>query len=207
MTANNQPGSPVNTSISTGGTSPTQTSGSSSPTSPQSQSSGGTSPPSPTGSRPPDLLLVEDVRVSQKIAQQALTRLGYKVEVASDGESAVKKFKKLMGSLKIVLMDIGLPGISGIEAAQQIRAHEKQKNKGPVVLFGLTGNVEEENLHEYEAVGMNGCIMKGTVIAEAVTQALSQLQQHPNQFVNMCRKDDGPDKKKKKLSPAPSGSD
>jgi CheY-like chemotaxis protein len=165
---------------------------------------GGSSPPSPTGSRPPDLLLVEDVRVSQKIAQQALTRVGYKVEVASDGESAVKKFKKHLGSLKIVLMDIGLPGISGIEASQQIRSYEKTKNKGSVVIFGLTGNVDEENLHEYEAVGMNGCIMKGTLLAEAVTQALSLLQQNPSQFVNMCKKDalkkddSGQDKKQRK---------
>lgn len=89
----------------------------------------------------------------------------------------------------VSLFGLQLPGISGIEAAQQIRAYEKQKGRAPTVMFGLTGNVEEENLQAYEAVGMNGCIMKGTLLGEAVTQALSQLQQNPTGFVNLCRKD------------------
>ena len=58
----------------------------------------------------PDCLLVEDVRVSQRIAQQALTRAHYKVDVASDGETSVEKFKQHMETLRIVLMDINLPG-------------------------------------------------------------------------------------------------
>ena len=63
----------------------------------------------------PTCFLVEDVRVSQRIAAAALTRAHYKVEVASDGESAVDKYRQHSATLRIILMDIHLPGISGIE--------------------------------------------------------------------------------------------
>jgi PleD family two-component response regulator len=66
-------------------------------------------PLSPPGTaRPLEVLLVEDIKVSQKAAQKALERLGYKVAVASDGESAVTQFRNGIGTFGLVLMDIGV---------------------------------------------------------------------------------------------------
>ena len=138
----------------------------------------------------PDLLLVEDVRVSQRIASQALQRAQFKVEVASDGESAVDKFKQYHGTVRVVLMDVGLPGISGIEATEQIRRWERESQTLPVLIFGLTGNVEEENLIEYEEVGMNGCILKGKLLVDAVRTAMEQSRLHPGEFINLVGKSD-----------------
>ena len=139
----------------------------------------------------PDLLLVEDVRVSQRIASQALQRAQFKVEVASDGESAVDKFKQYSGTVRVILMDVGLPGISGIEATEQIRRWERESEQpSPVLIFGLTGNVEEENLIEYEEVGMNGCILKGKLLVDAVRTAIDQSRLHPGDFINLVGKSD-----------------
>ena len=140
------------------------------------------------GSRP-ELLLVEDVRVSARVAQAALTRAHYKVDVANDGESAVDKYKAHSNSIKIILMDINLPGISGIEATEQIRRYEKslKSSELPVTIFGLTGNVEEENLRLYEAAGMNGCILKGKLLPEAVKQGVQAVTNNPTQFVNLSQ--------------------
>ena len=137
-----------------------------------------------------DLLLVEDVRVSQRVASQALQRINFRVEVASDGESAVDKYKSLHHSLRVILMDVGLPGISGIEATEHIRRAEREfgvRDEERVLIYGLTGNVDEENLKEYEEVGMNGCIVKGRLIADAVRQALQESANKPGQFINMVR--------------------
>lgn len=136
----------------------------------------------------PDLLLVEDVRVSQKIAHAALTRAHFKVEVASDGESAVDKWKTHAGTLRIVLMDIHLPGISGIEATERIRKLERESSSAPVMIFGLTGNVDEDGLRSYEKAGMNGCILKGKLLADAVKQAVDDYSRDPDTFVNLCDK-------------------
>jgi len=136
----------------------------------------------------PNLLLVEDVRVSQKIALQALQRAGYKVIAADNGESAVEKYRQHSASLRFVIMDINLPGISGIEATEQIRALEKQQaaagdTTAPVAVFGLTGNVDPESMRNYERAGMNGCILKGKVLADALGKAIEESQQ--GKFVNI----------------------
>jgi hypothetical protein len=72
----------------------------------------------------PDLLLVEDVRVSQRIGEAALRRAQYKVALASDGQQAVDSFKQYQDSLEVVLMDIHMPGMNGIEATELIRQFE-----------------------------------------------------------------------------------
>lgn len=56
----------------------------------------------------PDVLLVEDSVVSQKIATLALGKAFYKVVVATAGLEAVEAFKQHRSSLKIILMDIGV---------------------------------------------------------------------------------------------------
>jgi len=155
-----------------------------------SDSKGDVPSSSPPGTaRPLEVLLVEDIKVSQKAAQNALQRLGFKVAVASDGESAVTQYRNNIGAFGLVLMDIGLPGISGIEAAQQIRALERERGFPPVRMFGLTGNVEEENLASYQEVGMNGCILKGTTLGEAVRIASAQLAADPTRFIKLSKKE------------------
>lgn len=134
----------------------------------------------------PELILVEDVRVSAKIASAALTRAHYKVVIASDGESAVEQYKQNINTVRVILMDINLPGISGIEATQQIRQLEKQHNGSPVLIYGLTGNVEEENMRQYQQCGMNGCIIKGKLLVNAVSQAIQISERNPNEFVNLA---------------------
>jgi hypothetical protein len=56
-------------------------------------------------------------------------------------------------------------------------------------MFGLTGNVEEENLASYQEVGMNGCILKGTTLGEAVRIASAQLAADPSRFVKLSKKE------------------
>jgi len=163
-----------------------------------------------------DVLLVEDVRVAQRIAARALHAAHYRVDVASSGEAAVERFRAHRHSLRLVLMDINLPGgISGIDATEEIRRIEREdmvkeedaaaaaaatqhasgnasqalpaSNRAGVLIFGLTGNVDESNLRLYEAAGMNGCIAKGVQLGEAVRQAMRLWQERPGQFVNLAQ--------------------
>jgi len=133
--------------------------------------------------RNPDTLLVEDVRVSAKVAQMALKRARYVVDVASSGEEAVEKFKAHKKSLKLVLMDIMLPKMNGVEATKIIRNFEKESKMNPTIILGLTGNVSNEDLQRYKEADMNGCIAKGELLYKSVKEALGILKERPEQFV------------------------
>jgi CheY-like chemotaxis protein len=141
------------------------------------------SPPSEpqTVVAPRDVLLVEDVRVSQRIARVALARARFRVDVAENGEEAVDKFQK--GKFDVILMDIQLPKMNGIEATIKIREIEKKESRSPVIIFGLTGSLSESDLAAYRAAGMQGCIGKGSVLESAVPEALDEYEKKPNEFV------------------------
>lgn len=75
-----------------------------------------------------------------------------------------------------VCFAVQLPGISGTEATERIREHARSLNlNDSLLIFGLTGNVDGESMKLYEAAGMNGCILKGKVLGEALRQAIEQV--------------------------------
>mgnify|MGYP003867459751 CR=1 FL=1 len=137
------------------------------------------------------MLLVEDVLVSQRIGKAALSKakpgyetgkdLKYKVEVAADGKKAVELFEA--GEFDIVLMDINLPLMDGVDAAKAIRLWEEKSQRSKCLIFGLTGSLSNEDLDRYKSAGMNGCIAKGTVLVDALHDAIADHSKNPEQFV------------------------
>ena len=134
-----------------------------------------------------EVLLVEDVQVSSKIAALMLKRERFTVCTVTTGEQAVEKFKA--GAFKIVLMDINLPGITGVEATKQIRQHEQALGLPPCLVFALTGNFTDRDLQAYKAVNINGCIAKGKLLAEALRAALTAVIEDSSRFVSIVGDD------------------
>nr|WP_255635922.1 response regulator [Azospirillum sp. 412522] len=77
------------------------------------------------------ILLAEDNRTNQLFATTLLRRLGYTVEVAEDGEQAVAAVGR--GGIDLVLMDVQMPGMNGLEAAQAIRARGGAPANLPII--------------------------------------------------------------------------
>jgi CheY-like chemotaxis protein len=79
--------------------------------------------------------------------------------------------------------------MDGTEAARQIRAIEAEyaathPEHEPVLLIGLTGNVEDGNLKLYEEVGMNGCVLKGSLLTKAMQIAVDRHEANANEFIS-----------------------
>jgi signal transduction histidine kinase/DNA-binding response OmpR family regulator len=116
------------------------------------------------------ILLVEDIRANQLVIATMLRRDGHLVDVAASGSAAIRAV--LGQPYDLVLMDIFMPGMSGIEATRQIRALPAPV--GQVPICALTGNVSEDDRASCTAAGMNDILGK-PVERAALTGLLGRL--------------------------------
>ncbi len=101
------------------------------------------------------ILLVEDDPINQEVAKVLLIEAGLTVDIASDGQQAVDKVRK--NQYDLVLMDIQMPVMDGIEATQKIRLIP---DKQALPILALTANIFEEYRHRCTEAGMNDFIGK-----------------------------------------------
>jgi CheY-like chemotaxis protein len=132
--------------------------------------------------RQPTLLLVEDIRVSATLAGTMLKKDGYEVIIAKTGNQALEFYKNHHNTLELVLMDINLPDINGIEVTVRIREYEAQNAIDSCIIYALTGNAGDDNCAVYRSSGMNGCILKGTVLHDRLEDLLQQSRCNPEKF-------------------------
>jgi len=106
----------------------------------------------------PRILLAEDHHDSLVLATRFLATAGYDVDLAEDGVKAVELAAAFRYDL--ILMDVEMPRLDGIEATQQIRAHERELNEQPVPIVALTAHALEDIRHQTRSVGMDGFVTK-----------------------------------------------
>jgi two-component system sensor histidine kinase TorS len=125
--------------------------------------------------RPLKVLVVEDHPVNQEVARSFLRTLGHHCTLTETGEAAVVLVAE--GSFDAVLMDVNLPGISGIEATRNIRALP-----GPMAarlpVIGLSAHVQPEDVQACRAAGMNDIIAK-PLSPETLVAVLNRHSQAP----------------------------
>jgi len=109
------------------------------------------------------VLIVEDNEKNMKLARDVLQAKGYKTLEAVTGEEGVELAKQHVPDL--VLMDIQLPGISGIEAFKQIRA-EARTARVPVV--ALTASVTPTDRSAISSAGFDAFVSKPINLKEFV---------------------------------------
>jgi CheY-like chemotaxis protein len=105
---------------------------------------------------PASILLVEDNVVNQKVASNSLLKLGYAVEVASNGLQAIDAFERRQFDL--ILMDCHMPVMDGYTATQKIRACGVSGRYVPII--AMTADVVETQRERCIAAGMNDFLSK-----------------------------------------------
>ena len=127
------------------------------------------------------ILLVEDNELNQEIAMTILEEAGCAVDVASDGAEAVEKVRhSLENPYDVVLMDIQMPVMDGIEATKTIRAlDDPQLARLPIV--AITANAFEEDRQRVLSAGMNGHLGKPIDVAKMFATLQSILSGGPPQ--------------------------
>ena len=123
-------------------------------------------PPKPEGPAAEELsfsgrrvLLVEDNKINQMIAQKVLEKAGFEVDIADDGTVAVEKVRGAApGQYDLILMDIQMPIMNGYEATRRIRALDSPLAKIPII--ALSANALEEDKRNSLESGMNNHVGK-----------------------------------------------
>ena len=99
------------------------------------------------------ILIVEDNKINQMITKKILNKMDLYCDVVDNGEAAVEKVKEV--AYDVVLMDIHMPGISGLEATKIIRTFDKE-----LTIFALTAVTLEDKMHEFGEAGFDDIISK-----------------------------------------------
>lgn len=111
------------------------------------------------------VLLVEDDKQNYDMMMRRLERRDYDVELAVDGEEAVAKAQRMQPDL--ILMDIKLPKIDGLQATRQIR---KQAHGANVPIIALTAHAFTEDEEKARAAGCDDYHAKPVAFIQLVEQ-------------------------------------
>ena len=107
------------------------------------------------------ILLADDNPVNLDLTARLLKKRGHEISTAENGQEAVDRF--LNSSFDVILMDLEMPVMSGIEAARQIRAKEKASSVDTPAytpIIAMTAHDEETERTACLVVGMDGFITK-----------------------------------------------
>ena len=103
-------------------------------------------------------LLAEDNRVNQKVALAILSRVGLAADVASNGAEAIEALKRARYDL--VLMDVSMPVMDGLESTAALRARASGVQDPAVPIVAMTAHAMPEDRERCLRVGMNGYVSK-----------------------------------------------
>ncbi len=125
------------------------------------------------------ILLAEDNSVNQKVALHMLARMGYRADLAGNGLEVLEAVKRQ--EYDVILMDVQMPELDGLEATRQLRREQPAGRRRPWII-ALTANAMEGDREVCLAAGMDdylGKPMKAGELAAAFVRARAAIQPHP----------------------------
>ena len=111
----------------------------------------------PASAKPLKVLVAEDNIINQRLVVAMLHSLGHTGVVVGDGEKALKCLTKL--KFDVVLMDVMMPNMDGIEALQAIRAREQEQG-GHLPVIMATAHTEPGDAARFKRAGADGYLSK-----------------------------------------------
>ncbi|TAJ70687.1 MAG: response regulator [Phenylobacterium sp.] len=123
------------------------------------------------------ILLVEDNPTNRLVARTMLGRLGAEVAEAEDGVAGLTAARS--GVFDLILMDIQMPHMGGVEASRAIRGLKGPAGQVPIV--ALTANAMVHQRAEYAAAGMNGMVAKPIAAGALLAEIARLLGDEPQQ--------------------------
>lgn len=121
------------------------------------------------------LLAAEDNPTNQQVLAAVMGSLGIDIDIVANGKLAFDAWRD--GAYDLILMDIQMPVMDGIDSARAIRSAEQESGRQRTPIVALTANALSHQVEEYLAAGMDGHVAKPIEIAklyEAISRALTE---------------------------------
>lgn len=103
------------------------------------------------------VLIAEDSSVIQNLTRKILEQQDFEIESAKNGKEVIDKISK--GNFDLVLMDINMPILDGMECSKQIRKMD-DPNKSNIPILAITGNAQNYSIEEFKDAGINEYMQK-----------------------------------------------
>jgi signal transduction histidine kinase/CheY-like chemotaxis protein len=123
------------------------------------------------------VLVAEDNEINALLARSLLAKLGHRPAVATSGAAALECWRAAHAAgtpFDLVLMDVHMPGLDGLEAARRIRADERMHAARRTPIIALTANAFVEDREACHAAGMDGFLVK-PLDREQLAAAIARL--------------------------------
>jgi len=124
---------------------------------------------------PVRILAAEDNETNQLILKALLEPMNVALTLVGNGREAVEAVKT--GAFDVVLMDIQMPEMNGVEATTTIRAWEAEEGASRTPILALSANVMSHHVLEYKRAGMSGTVPKPIEVGKmmaAIAQAIDE---------------------------------
>jgi signal transduction histidine kinase/CheY-like chemotaxis protein/HPt (histidine-containing phosphotransfer) domain-containing protein len=129
--------------------------------------------------RPEHILLAEDHLVNQQVVAEILKKLGYRhLDIVGNGLEAINALRTK--SYNLVLMDIQMPELDGLQAAIKIRSGEARVLDAATPIIALTAHAMKGDKEKYLSCGMNGYVSKPVdpiLLATTIEQLLPPIRE------------------------------
>jgi CheY-like chemotaxis protein len=128
------------------------------------------------------ILVVDDDESIREVMKMGLVKLGYDPAFAENGKEALEILAR--EEFPLILMDLRLPGIDGIELCIQIK-----KRNPETVIYAFSGVVTEDEFYELEEMGFDGLLCKPVpfkVLKNAIEGAFDKINNKGTLFPPLC---------------------
>ncbi len=124
------------------------------------------------------VMLVDDIDINIEVAKYMLEEVGTNVTCAENGQLALELFQNhAAGSFDVILMDVKMPVMNGLDATRAIRALDRPDAK-TIPIIAMTANAYDEDVRSAQEAGMNGHLAK-PIDAALLYRTLSELYHRP----------------------------
>lgn len=121
----------------------------------------------------PSLLCIEDEHFIGELYTRALTKAGYAVKVVADGEAALAEAET--NAYDIILLDIMLPSMSGVEILRRLKGPERQSQLKAKIIITTNLDQEETTREKIEHMA-DGYLIKAEITPRELVTYLSQIK-------------------------------